>query len=369
MDPDKLIKMFFCGDVMTGRGVDQIMPYSNDPVLYESYVKDARHYVQLAERVNGPISHPVEFDYVWGDALNDILRADLRIINLETSITTNDQHANKGINYRMHPNNVDFLKVAGIDCCSLANNHVLDWGTPGLLETMKTLKEASVGFAGAGRDEKEAQSPCILSVAGKSRVLVFSFGLVSSGIPMSWSATDSRPGINLLSNFSPSSLKDVQERIEEYLQPGDVVVASIHWGGNWGYEISDIHKELAYRLIDHCHVDVIHGHSSHHVMGIEVYKNRPIIYGCGDFLNDYEGIGGHESYRGDLGLMYFASVDSANGELVSLELVPTRIKKMQISVPDDRDRKWMRKLLNREGKGLNTSVKEINERVLTLEWN
>ena len=100
-----------------------------------------------------------------------------------------------------------------------------------------------------------------------------------------------------------------------------------------------------------------------------MYKNRPIIYGCGDFLNDYEGIGGHESYRGDLGLMYFASVDSANGELVSLELVPTRIKKMQISVPDDRDRKWIRKLLNREGKGLNTSVKEINERVLTLEWN
>ncbi len=368
MPPDNSITMFFCGDVMTARGVDQIMPYSCDPVLYESYVKDARHYVQLAEKANGPIPYPVEFDYIWGSALPEILRADARIINLETSVTTSDQHLDKGINYRMHPNNVDFLKVARIDCCSLANNHVLDWGTKGLLETLKTLREANIGLAGAGRDSSEAKAPCILPLKDKGRILIFAFGLVSSGIPVNWSASISGPGISMITNFSVASIDLIQKQIEAHLQDGDIVVASLHWGGNWGYEISEIHRELAYHLIDQCHVDIIHGHSSHHVMGIEVYKDRPIIYGCGDFLNDYEGISGHETYRGDLGLMYYVSTDPSTGKLNSLELVPTRIKRMQIVEPSQGDKKWMKKLLNREGRDLNTSVFQLDDKTLGLVW-
>ena len=126
-----LITIFMCGDVMLGRGIDQVMPHPSDPIIYESYVKDARRYVEIAEDANGPISRPVPFDYVWGHALN-ILNADtidLRLINLETSVTTSDNYwQGKGINYRMHPKNVPVLKEAHIDLVSLANNHVLDWG-------------------------------------------------------------------------------------------------------------------------------------------------------------------------------------------------------------------------------------------------
>ena len=368
MNKNKSVKLFFCGDVMTGRGIDQVLPYPSDPILYESYVKDARYYVKIAKDTNGAFPHPVEFDYIWGNALPEILKADARIINLETSITTSESHADKGINYRMHPNNIDFLKVAQIDCCSLANNHILDWGTEGLLETMSKLNEVNVGYAGAGKNSKEAQSPDIVNLTGKGRVLIFAFGLLSSGIPLNWKASANEPGINMITDFSPDSIKRIQRHVELNIQPGDIVVASLHWGGNWGYEIPEIHRKLAHDLIDQCHVDIIHGHSSHHFKGIEVYKNRPILYGCGDFLNDYEGIKGHEAYRDDLGLMYFVSCSSATGELVSLEMVPTRIKRMQITEPNSREKHWIKDVLISEGKALNTSAHLKRENSINLIW-
>jgi poly-gamma-glutamate capsule biosynthesis protein CapA/YwtB (metallophosphatase superfamily) len=72
-------------------------------------------------------------------------------------------------------------------------------------------------------------------------------------------------------------------------------------------------------LINEAGVDIVHGHSSHHPKGIEVYKNRPILYGCGDFLNDYEGISGYQEYRDDLTLMYFPRMDAASGKLVRFD--------------------------------------------------
>jgi poly-gamma-glutamate synthesis protein (capsule biosynthesis protein) len=100
-----------------------------------------------------------------------------------------------------------------------------------------------------------------------------------------------------------------------------------------------------------------------------VYKNKPIIYGCGDFLNDYEGISGHESYRSDLGLMYFVKWDCTKGDFVSLMMVPTQIRKLQISKPGKEDCNWIKNILNREGKKIGTKVEWVNEHTLNLVWN
>jgi poly-gamma-glutamate synthesis protein (capsule biosynthesis protein) len=83
------LNIFLAGDVMTGRGIDQILPHPSEPTLYESYIRDARRYVALAEQTNGPIRRPVGFPYIWGDALATLRRIepDVRIVNLETSIT------------------------------------------------------------------------------------------------------------------------------------------------------------------------------------------------------------------------------------------------------------------------------------------
>src|SRR5262252_6689064 len=153
------ISLLLCGDVMTGRGIDQVLPCPVNPVLYEPYLRDAREYVELAETVHGPISRPVSFDYIWGDALEELERAevDSRIVNLETAITSAEEAWPKEINYRMHPANIGCITAARIDCCCLANNHVLDWGYAGLDETIATLDKAGVAHAGAGHTAAEVR--------------------------------------------------------------------------------------------------------------------------------------------------------------------------------------------------------------------
>ena len=117
---DGALTLFLCGDVMLGRGVDQILAHPGDPALRERSVHDARTYVALAAQVNGSIPHPVDWSWPWGDALAllDDVNPAARIINLETSITTSeDNWPDKPVLYRMHPQNIGCLKPARVDCC------------------------------------------------------------------------------------------------------------------------------------------------------------------------------------------------------------------------------------------------------------
>ncbi len=364
------VTLFLCGDVMTGRGIDQILPHFSDPVLYEPYVKDARDYVRLAERRNGPIPKPVSYSHIWGDALDELekMSPDLRIINLETGVTLSDDYErDKGINYRMHPENVRCLTAAKVDLCVLANNHVLDWGRSGLIDTIETLRKANVGTVGAGRNLEEAQVPAILE-AKQTRVAVFSFGSPTSGIPYSWAASRNEPGVNLLKDFSDETVRSVEGQVERVKQQVDIVIASIHWGGNWGFGIPPEQIRFAHSLIDHAGIDVVYGHSSHHVKGIQVYRGKPILYGCGDFLDDYEGISGYEEFRGDLGLMYFVSMDALTGKLIRLQMKPTQIKNFSVTRASEANSRWLRDTLNREGAALGTRAHLGHNNTLELEW-
>ncbi len=362
--------LFLCGDVMLGRGIDQILPHSCDPTLYESYVRDARRYVRLAEEANGPIEQPVDFDYVWGDALDELKRArpDVRVINLETSITTSDDHwPRKGIHYRMHPENVRCVSAAGVDCCSLGNNHVLDWGYAGLAETLRTLDEAGIQSAGAGPDAEHAGQPAALEVPDRGRVLVYAFGSPTAGVPLKWAAARNRPGVNLLPDLSEQSAARVAGRIALQKRRNDIVVVSIHWGPNWGYGCPPEQVRFAHRLVDGG-VNVVHGHSSHHVKGLEVYRGGLILYGCGDFLNDYEGIGGYEALRPDLTLMYFPTVDPAGRGLTGLRLVPMQIRRFRLNRVSAADAGWLADVLNREGRQFGTSVRLHDDTTMTVHW-
>jgi len=366
------VTLFMTGDVMTGRGIDQALPHPGDPVIYEPYMKSAKGYMRIAEQANGPIPRPAAFSYVWGDALEELQRRkpDLRIINLETSITaSNDYWKDKGINYRMHPQNIAALTQAGINCCALANNHILDWGYAGLFETLQTLQKANIAGSGAGQTLSEAAAPAVMAIADKGRVVVFSFGLESSGIPSSWAAAADKPGVNLLTDLSDNTVVHIAQNVRKIKQKGDIVVASIHWGGNWGYEISRAQKGFGHRLIDQADVDVIYGHSSHHVKGIEVYKEKLILYGCGDFINDYEGIGGYEEFRADLSLMYFVTIDPASGKLSQLQMIPTQIKRFRVNRASIDDARWLENTLNREGARFGTQVTVDKNNVLTMRWD
>jgi poly-gamma-glutamate synthesis protein (capsule biosynthesis protein) len=332
--------------------------------------------VALAETASGRIRRPVGFDYIWGDALAELeaRRPDVRIVNLETAVTTADEPwPGKGIHYRMHPANVPCLVAAGIDCCVLANNHVLDWGRPGLIETLDTLRAAGIATAGAGRDGTGAAAPAVIGLPGGGRLLVCALALTSSGVPDDWAAQAGRPGVHLVSDLSAAAIDALARRLRASRRAGDIVVASIHWGGNWGYAVPAEHRRLAHTLVDDGGVDVVHGHSSHHPLGIEVYRQRLILYGCGDFLNDYEGIEGYEKYRPDLTLMYLPLLNAGTGRLEGLDLAPMQIRYLRVNRASPRDAAWLAQRLSREGAAQagdgGTSVEAGPDGNLRLRWS
>jgi poly-gamma-glutamate capsule biosynthesis protein CapA/YwtB (metallophosphatase superfamily) len=364
------LTLFLTGDVMLGRGIDQILPHPGDPHLFEPQVASASTYVELAEATNGPIFRPVDFSYVWGDALAEIdaVRPDLRIVNLETSITKSAQPVPKGINYKMSPDNIGCLTAMRIDCCVLANNHVLDWGKAGLLETLATLQQAHIACAGAGRTLRDAAAPALLPTRSGARVLVFGFGAGSSGVPADWAAGEDRPGVNLLEDLSDLEIARVAKAVSGGRRPGDLVIASIHWGGNWGYRVEAAQRRFAHALIDGAGVDIVHGHSSHHPKGIEVYRRKLILYGCGDFLNDYEGIKGYERFRDDLVVAYLATCSRSSGALRELTLLPFQIRRFRLNRVSAPDLVWLKTVLDRESAKLGTRIARGDGNTLKATW-
>jgi poly-gamma-glutamate capsule biosynthesis protein CapA/YwtB (metallophosphatase superfamily) len=359
------LTIFLGGDVMTGRGVDQILPHPGSPELREPVIADAGAYRELAERANGPIPAPVDFGWPWGDALDTLAAAapDVRLVNLETSVTRSDDFMRaKGVHYRMHPANLPCLTAAGLDVCALANNHVGDFGERGLLETLDVLSQAGIAAVGAGRDEEEARHPAVLPVTG-GRVIVLSLGTPSSGIPRAWAAAGG-PGVNLLA-ANPAAAPAVAEQATRMKRPGDVAVVSIHWGGNWGFDVPTDHVRFAHALVDGG-VDVVHGHSSHHPRPVERYRDRLILYGCGELLDDYEGIRGHEDYRPDLRLCYLVSLEPATGRMLDLRMVPFGAVQMRLRRASRRDTEWLRSVLDRVSRPFGARVAVDADGALTL---
>ena len=132
-------------------------------------------------------------------------------------------------------------------------------------------------------------------------------------------------------------------------RPGDLVIVSLHWGPNWGYSIRSDEIEFARRMIDEAGADLVHGHSSHHAKGMEIHRGRVILYGCGDLLNDYEGIGGHERFRPHLAPMYFPRLNAGTGELIDLGISVMRIRQLRLERASAEDAEWIADRLIREG--------------------
>jgi poly-gamma-glutamate capsule biosynthesis protein CapA/YwtB (metallophosphatase superfamily) len=362
------VTLFLCGDVMLGRGVDQILAHPGDPRLRERLITDARDYVTLAERINDPIPRPVDGSWPWGDALPvlDDLAPDVRVINLETAVTSSDDFAaGKAVHYRMSPDNLACLLAVDPDVCVLANNHVLDFGVKGLEQTLDVLSSASLRSAGAGRDEEQARRPATVPVEGGGRVLVFAWGMASSGVPVTWDATRRSPGVAFLREPSVAAVDKVADHISKYRRTGDIIVASLHWGSNWGYDITRDQVRFAHALIDEG-VDVVHGHSSHHPRPLELYRDRLILYGCGDLINDYEGITGHEKYRADLRLLYLVSLDGSTGELVGLRMIPMRARQLRLRHASSSDLDWLRDRLDRVSRPFDVRIDRERKGALTV---
>ena len=361
----EFITILFVGDVMTGRGIDQIMRQHYPPELHEPWVRDAREYVGMAGCGGLQVAH----DYIWGEALGEMRRIapDFTIVNLETAVTADGSPwPRKGIHYRMHPANTACLTGAGIDVCTLANNHVLDWGTEALGETLATLHTAGIATAGAGRDAEEAAAPAVLTMPGGHRLLVFAFATGDCGVPSSWEAGRG-PGVTML-HSDAAGLQRAVDRMLQARSAEDIVVASIHWGENWVDDIPAAHRSIARRFIDSGAADVVHGHSSHHPLPAEVYRGKLILYGCGDLINDYEGITTGRSARSDLVCLYAATLDAGNGRLVDLEIVPFRLQRFRLVRAGNDDRRELLRQLEHNASALGTSIETRGHKRWHLAW-
>lgn len=144
-------------------------------------------------------------------------------------------------------------------------------------------------------------------------------------------------------------------RIRRVKRPGDLVVVSIHWGSNWGHSIPRDQVRFAHALVDGG-ADAVHGHSSHHPRPIEVYRGHPVLYGCGDLIDDYEGIGGHEQYRDDLRLLYFVSLEPDTGRLDHARLVPLQVHRMRLRHASGKDAEWLHEVLARTSRTFGTRI-------------
>ncbi|MGI5221503.1 CapA family protein [Nocardia sp. CA-290969] len=352
------------GDVMLGRGVDQLLPRPGHPELQEPCVRDARRYVELAEQANGPIPRPYGFTRPWGEVLDilDELAPDIRLVNLETAITADGGFApGKGVHYRMHPGNLPALTALRPDACALSNNHCLDFGTSGLADTLDALAGANIGAAGAGADLAAAQRPAVVPVPGGHRVLIASVSTPSSGVPASWAAGNG-PGVWLIDHPSVHHADEVAARFAPTFRSGDRTIVSVHWGPNWGYGTGLSERQFAHRLID-AGIDIVHGHSAHHPRALEIYRGKPILYGCGDVIDDYEGIGGHESYRPELRLLYLVTLDPGGPAIV--RMLPLRIRRIQLERAGDSDTQWLRTVLGDISSRYGTRIGTEPEGLLT----
>jgi poly-gamma-glutamate synthesis protein (capsule biosynthesis protein) len=142
---------------------------------------------------------------------------------------------------------------------------------------------------------------------------------------------------------------------------------SLHWGSNWGYEIPREQIAFAHRLVEEG-VAIVHGHSSHHVKAIEVFKGRLILYGCGDFITDYEGISGYDMFRGDLALMHLVELDSASGELINARLVPMEMRRFRLERASAADAKWICNLMSELAKSFGMRARLEEDNSLRLQW-
>lgn len=355
---------------MIGRGIDQIMRHPGDPSLHERWARSALQYVELAEDKSGPLPRGVEPAYIWGDSPARLSAAgvDVRIVNLETALTARGRPwPGKGIHYRAHPDNAVCLVAGGIDTAVVANNHILDWSEAGLVDTLDTLDRLSVTGTGAGRDAIEAWQPASVTTERSGRVRVLGLGSPSSGVDPEWGAGAGRPGVALLGSYSDSWIERVDRALDVSRRLGDIVVVSIHWGPNWGYRIPSVHRRFARALIDRVGVDVVHGHSSHHPIGFEIYKGRLILYGCGDLLTDYEGIHGYEEFRPELSGWYIVSFDNDTGELEGLQIMPTKVHRFQLVAPTSEEVDWLGRLFRDQSLSEGVRIRR-QDGLLTVDW-
>lgn len=295
--------------------------------------------------------------YYWGNTRGFFRGADVSFVNQEFVFTKSNKKWNetrKAFHFKAHPRVVSVFKSAGIDFVSIANNHSLDFGWEGLLETIKVLDKHKILHAGAGKNLQAAQKIAWLEVNN----IKIAFIAFTNNMSV-WKAS-TKPGIFYLP-ISKSTAPQVTKIISRAKKEGaEYIVLSVHWGPNWRDRPYQDFRNFAYAVLN-AGADLIHGHSAHMINGIELYKGKPIFYNMGDVIDDYAV---DPVKRNDLSYIARVSIDKATLKPLKIELFPTLISNLQVNRARDENFKIIANRLKKLSKALGTRVKEKENKLM-----
>lgn len=237
--------LFFTGDVMLSRAVGEISEKNNNP------------------------------DFPFAKASSTLRSADFVFGNLESPISDLGENEGSIYSFRAATSSAGALSRAGFKVMSVANNHIWDYGSPSLLQTVSLLKQNSILPVGAGENARAANRPARINING-NRIVFLAF---TNLYPESLIASTSTPGV------SRYDLDRISETIKKIRPTADLIVISLHWGEEYSQEASPWQKEAAHKLID-AGADLIVGHHPHVVEELEQYNKGWIAYSLGNFVFD-----------------------------------------------------------------------------------
>lgn len=267
--------------------------------------------------------------WFWGSALPLLQGADAVLTNLECAVTRHEEpwaRSPKVFHFRADPAAVDVLKAGNVRFVSLANNHVLDFETQGLLDTLNLLDRAGIRHAGAGRDLAAAKSPAMFSLGGACLGVL----AVTDNQP-DFAAGPQTPGTFYGRLGKDTGLTaDLCEAAVDLRSAGaDVVVLTAHWGPNMVTDPPPHFQAFARELADEGGIDLFWGHSAHVFQGVEARGEGLILYDTGDFIDDYAVDPGlHNDWS------FIFLIDIAEGRIERLGLVPVILTLAQVNLAE-----------------------------------
>ncbi|SHJ14594.1 poly-gamma-glutamate synthesis protein (capsule biosynthesis protein) [Geosporobacter subterraneus DSM 17957] len=286
----------------------------------------------MLDRSIGKQIEKMGVDYPWTGVKPYFDKSDLVLINLETSVGLKGSASpDKTYTFQSKPETLDGLVKAGVSGVSIANNHVLDFGQEGFIETLENLEKRKIKYAGGGRNIQKALEPAVWEIHGqKIGFLAFSRVIYD----MSWYATSKRPGIVSAYDHYIDQIKDT---IVEAKKNVDFLIVSVHWGKELE-QIPQEYQERIGRVMIDSGADVVMGHHPHVLQGIEFYKNKPILYSLGNFVFNSKGQLSNRS------MIFNIEIDK-NG-MISSWIVPISIMNGQPRAADEKEGKLIIDNLN-----------------------
>ncbi len=268
------------------------------------------------------------YDYPFRKVASLLADADVVMGNLEAPITEHPTPMlpDKKYIYKQDPRVAQTLRDTGFTVLALANNHTLDYGVQGLLDTITHLDRAGIRWLGAGPDEDAARQGLLLEVDGTTIGLLAYMQDYGSYERDGWFASGEQPGAAIMRE------EVFAEDIARMRERADVVIVHAHYGKNYA-GVKGFQERISHAMID-AGADAVNGHHPHVAQGVEVYKGKPILYSLGNFTF---GTGGRfEKGRQGYGLVARYNICDGRIHSVELDLIGTnnRLVKYQPTVID-----------------------------------